>query len=149
MQDVQEVSSLIGDIYDAALDPALWIGVLLKARALVGGSCATLFSKDATRKSLNVYYDDGGLDPHYKQLYFDKYAKLDPTTTGHVFAEIGEPISTADLLPYDEFARNPHIQGVGAPAGPGGFRLRRARQIGDERRHVRCLPARARRFRRR
>ncbi len=25
MQDVQEVSSLIGDIYDAALDPALWI----------------------------------------------------------------------------------------------------------------------------
>jgi len=104
MQDVQEVSSLIGDIYDAALDPALWIGVLLKARALVGGSCATLFSKDATRKSLNVYYDDGGLDPHYKQLYFNKYAKLDPTTTGHVFAEIGEPISTADLLPYDEFA---------------------------------------------
>ena len=63
-------------------------GVLLKTRDAVGGSCATLFCKDATRKSLNVYYDDGGLDPHYKQLYFDKYVKLDPFTTGHVFAEI-------------------------------------------------------------
>ena len=29
--------------------------------------------------------------------------KLDPLTTGHVFAEIEKPIATADLMPYDEF----------------------------------------------
>src|SRR5262245_32743052 len=78
MQEVEQVSSLIGDIYDAALDPRLWATVLRRAREFVGGSAAALFSKDATRKILNVYYDDGGLDPHYKQLYFDKYVKLDP-----------------------------------------------------------------------
>jgi DNA-binding CsgD family transcriptional regulator len=103
MQEVEQVSSLIGDIYDAALDPRLWATVLGRAREFVGGSAAALFSKDATRKILNVYYDDGGLDPHYKQLYFDKYVKLDPLTTGHVFADLEEPISTVDLLPYEEF----------------------------------------------
>ncbi len=103
MEEVEQVSSLIGRIYDAAIDPALWAAVLESAREFVGGSAAALFSKDATRKSLDVYYDDGGLDPHYKQLYFDKYVKLDPFTTGHVFAEVEEPISTVDLLPYDEF----------------------------------------------
>lgn len=103
MEEVEQVSSLIGDIYDAAIDPTLWAAVLETAREFVGGSAAALFSKDASRKSLDVYYDDGGLDPHYKQLYFDTYVKLDPFTTGHVFAEVEEPISTVDLLPYDEF----------------------------------------------
>jgi DNA-binding CsgD family transcriptional regulator len=97
------VSSLIGEIYDAALDPSLWVPVLHKARALIGGCAAALFSKDATKKCLNVCYDDGGLDPHYKQLYFDKYATLDPSTIGHLFSEIERPVSIADLLPYDEF----------------------------------------------
>jgi DNA-binding CsgD family transcriptional regulator len=97
------VSALIGEIYDAALDPSLWGPVLDKVRAFIGGSSAALFAKDAIRKSLNVYYDDGGLDPYYKQLYFDKYAQLDPFTTGHLLAEIGEPISTIDILSFEEF----------------------------------------------
>ncbi len=103
MKEVEQVSSLIGDIYDAALDPSLWPGVLRKARAFVGGSAAALFCKDAVRKDVDVYYEDGGLDPRFRQLYFDKYAKLDPFTTGHVFAEIEKPVSTVDLLPYGEF----------------------------------------------
>ena len=103
MQEAEQVSSLIGNIYDAAVNPALWVDVVDKARGFVGGTSGALFSKDATRKSVDVYYDDGGLDPHYKQLYFDKYEKLDPLTTGHFFAEIEEPMATADLMPLDEF----------------------------------------------
>lgn len=63
----------------------------------------TLFSKDASRKSGHIYYHDGGIDPHYIRLYFEKYVKLDPATTGHYFAQIGEPMATADLMPYEEF----------------------------------------------
>jgi DNA-binding CsgD family transcriptional regulator len=29
--------------------------------------------------------------------------RLDPSTTSHVLAEIGEPVATADIMPYDEF----------------------------------------------
>ena len=103
MSDLELISTLLGDVYDAALDPALWNGVLQQAAAFVGGISAALYAKDATRKSGNIFYDDGGIDPHYVQLYFDKYVKLDPATTGHFFAEIDQPMATEDLLPYEEF----------------------------------------------
>src|SRR5262245_40428368 len=69
MQEFEQVSSLIADIYDAALDPARWDDVLRAARDFVGGSAAALFSKDVSVQSLNVYYDCGGIDPHYTRLY--------------------------------------------------------------------------------
>jgi DNA-binding CsgD family transcriptional regulator len=101
MEDVDQVSSLTRDIYDAAVDPALWTGVLRKVRAFVGGSAAALFVRDAARKDLDVYYEDGGLDPQCKQLCFGKYAKLDPFTAGHAFADVEETVSTVDLAPCD------------------------------------------------
>jgi DNA-binding CsgD family transcriptional regulator/PAS domain-containing protein len=103
MDEAALLSGLIGDIYDAALDPSLWPGVLGRAARFVGGWSATLFSKDANRKTGHIYYDDGGIDPRYTQLYFETYVKLDPATTGHYFAELEEPMSTADIVPYQEF----------------------------------------------
>src|SRR5262245_56163559 len=103
MSDSEQFSSLIGDIYDAALDPALWPDVLAVAARFVGGFSAALLFKDASRKDGNLYYDTGDIAPYYKQLYFDTYVKLDPSTTSHVLAEIGEPVATADIMPYDEF----------------------------------------------
>ena len=103
MQEAERFSNLIGDIYDAALDPSLWIGTLAKVRDFVRGTAAALYSKDAANKNGEVYHDDGGIDPLYRQLYFDKYVKFDPTTTGHFFADLLQPISTTDLMDYDEF----------------------------------------------
>src|SRR5262245_26305512 len=99
-----QLSDLIGQIYDAALDSALWSEVLGEIRRFVGGHAAALYWKDAAEKNGGVYHDDGGIDPHYRQLYFDKYVKIDPTTTGHFFSEIEVPTATADLMPYDEFS---------------------------------------------
>jgi DNA-binding CsgD family transcriptional regulator len=98
----QGLSDLIGDIYDAALDPSLWEGVIERAANFVGGAGAALFSKDAAAQQVDVRYDVG-IDPHYKQLYFDKYVGLDPATTGHYFAELEQPVAVADLMPYQEF----------------------------------------------
>ena len=103
MSEMDLFSLLIGDIYDAALDPTLWTDVLGRAAVFVGGISATLFAKDAASTSGGVVYDDGRIDPYYKQLYFETYIRLDPATTGHFFSEICEPIATEDLIPYDEF----------------------------------------------
>jgi DNA-binding CsgD family transcriptional regulator/PAS domain-containing protein len=103
MHEIERFSALIGDIYDAALDPALWIDVLGKTKNFIGGQAASLAWKDAVAKRGNSYFDDGGISPYYRQLYFDKYVKLDPCTTGQFFAEIGEPVTTSDLIPYEEF----------------------------------------------
>jgi DNA-binding CsgD family transcriptional regulator len=100
--DFHGLSDLIGDIYDAALDQSLWEGVIERAARFVGGTGAALFSKDAAAQQVDVRYDVG-IDPHYKQLYFDKYVGLDPATTGHYFAELEQPVAVADLMPYQEF----------------------------------------------
>ena len=99
MPEAEPILSLVRDIYDAALDPSLWTDVLGKARDFVGGSAAALYSRNATEKSLNVCYHDDRLDPRYKQVYVDQYAKLAPTNSGE-FSE--QPIATIDLPPYDE-----------------------------------------------
>ena len=103
MREYEQLSSLVGDIYDAALDQALWFAVLGKTRGFVGGSAAILYSKDPIRRSGRLYYKVGEFDRHYRQLYIEKYAKLDPTTIGQFFADIEEPVSVADLMPYGEF----------------------------------------------
>jgi DNA-binding CsgD family transcriptional regulator len=100
--DQEELSLFIGEIYDAAIDASRWRSVLAKAAKFIGGSSAALFSKDAVSGAGNIYHEFG-TDPHYRQLYFDKYVKLDPATTGHFFAEVEQPISVTDLMPYDEF----------------------------------------------
>lgn len=103
MDDAERLSALIGCIYDAALDPALWPDALGNVRDYVVGCAAGLYVKDASSKSGNIYHDDGRIEPRYVQLYFERYVKLDPSTTGHFFGEIGEPMATADLIPYEEF----------------------------------------------
>ena len=103
MDETERLSALIGDIYDAALDPALWVDVLRKTRAFIGGWAIALSWKDAAAKRGGSYFDEGNQVPPYKQLYFDEYVKLDPCTTGQFFAEIGEQVATADLISYDEF----------------------------------------------
>jgi DNA-binding CsgD family transcriptional regulator len=95
-------SDLIGTIYDTTLDRALWSEALRKSAEFVVGSAAAIYSKSPTAGSGYVYYESG-VDPYYRDLYFDKYVKLDPTTTPHYFAEVGHPIAIADFMPYQEF----------------------------------------------
>src|SRR5580704_17997430 len=97
--DLQKLSELIGDVYDAALDQSLWEEVIARATDFIGGAGATLFSKDATPQSGNLRYQLGklhyavGVDPHYQRLYFDKYAAFDPVATGHFLVELDQPFA--------------------------------------------------------
>jgi DNA-binding CsgD family transcriptional regulator len=102
MVEPEELSELISEIYDAALDASLWSDVVGKAARFAGGSAAAIFSKSPIAGSGDVYYESG-IDPYYRDLYFEKYLKLDPATTGHYFADIGQPIAVEDLMPYGEF----------------------------------------------
>ena len=117
MQHVEEVSALVGDIYDAALDHSRWPAVLGQIAAFVGGLSASLYSKDASSKTGALFFDDGTIDPRYAQLYFDKYIKLDPSITAHFFAEIDKPIATADIVAYEEFLQSRFYKEWAQPQG--------------------------------
>jgi DNA-binding CsgD family transcriptional regulator/PAS domain-containing protein len=101
MDQAEQLSELVGEIYDAALDPSLWIDVVGKAGRFVGGSAAAIHSKNPTAMTVTVHYQSG-IDPYYLQIYLDKYVQLDPTMIAHYFADIEEPIAGADIMPHHE-----------------------------------------------
>ena len=103
MQESEQFSSLIGDIYDTVLDRSLWPTALRNASGFIQGQASAIFWKDAVSNCGDVFFDDGGIAPEFRRLYFEKYIALNPTTTPRFFMEAGEPAATADLLPYDEF----------------------------------------------
>ncbi len=116
MHETEQLPALIGDIYDAALDPALRLDVLKESARFTGGQAASVYSKDAVDKAANVVFQFG-LDPQYVRLYLEKYSKLDPTATSHFFAQIGDPIATADVMPYDEFLETRFCREWAQPQG--------------------------------
>ena len=116
MHELERLSALIGDIYDAALDPTLWVGVLDGAARFVGGPAASLYSKDIVHKTGNVAYQFG-LDPRFTQLYVEKYIKFEPTAIGYFMAPVGEPVSTSDVMSYDDFIETRFYKEWGRPQG--------------------------------
>lgn len=99
----EALSALIGAIYDAALDAAVWPDALGRSAKYLAGVGALLFTKDATTRSFSLHHADARLDPQYVRLYADKYARIDPSTTAHYFADIGEPVSIVDFGPIEDF----------------------------------------------
>ena len=103
MRENEQFSNLIADIYDTVLDRSLWPAALKKATGFVRGEASAIFWDDAANDCGDVFFDDGGIQPDYRRLYFEKYKALNPTATLRLFAEVGEPTATGDLLPYDKF----------------------------------------------
>ena len=101
MPEDQRFTHLVGSIYDAALNSALWVDALAKIADFVGGQAAGLLSKDPVRRSSNVYHHVGVL-PHYVQLYAETYCKFDPMMMLS-FSKIEQIVSISDLVPLDEF----------------------------------------------
>ena len=81
MREAEQLSSLTGDIYDAALKPTLWIDVLAKCAQFVGGPAAMLVSRDTAHPTRSVAYYSG-FDQHFKQLVLEKYVKIESTADG-------------------------------------------------------------------
>ena len=117
MDEGEQVLGLIGDIYDAALDRSSWPEVLRRVALFVGGVSAAVFWKDAAYGSGDVYFHDGGIEDRFIDLYFGKYVQLDPTSTRQFFSGLEEPVTTSDLIPYDEFLQSRFYREWAQPQG--------------------------------
>lgn len=117
MQESEQLSGLIADLYDTVLDRSLWPYALKKASAFVQGEASAIYWNDAASNSGAVFFDDGGIASHYRRLYFEKYVALNPTTTVRYFAKVEEPIATGDLVPYDEFLKTRFYREWAKPQG--------------------------------
>jgi len=102
MTNSEQLSRLVGVLYDAALNATLWPEALTGIAAFVGGSGAGLHVRDVARRTGKAHYEVG-TDPGYSKLYFDKYIKLDPLGTAYFFLSVGEVSSNSQLVPHSEF----------------------------------------------
>ena len=112
----EALSALISEVYDAALDPSLWRDILEKSSAYVGGSGAAIYSKDLVSKTADITHGFG-VDHQYQQSYIDTYVRIDPSTSGFFFFDVGEVVTTPDILPYDEFLNSRFYKEWAQPQG--------------------------------
>jgi DNA-binding CsgD family transcriptional regulator/PAS domain-containing protein len=104
VKDQQRFIQLAGNIYDAALDSALWPDVLAKAARFVGAQACLLVTKTATGRPGNAC-QQFGIDARFAQLYSEFYCDLDPITT-MLGPELERIASIADLVPLDDFRKS-------------------------------------------
>jgi len=121
MSEVEQLSTLIGAIYDTTFDPARWTSVLEKFTKFMNGKVSQLGLHNAASRTGNAFYSWGG-DPKYNQLYFERYIKINPVLVPiSLHAKIGEPISNSTLMPYEEYCRSRlYIEWI-KPQGIGDF----------------------------
>ena len=101
MGELEQVSALIGDIYDAALDPKLWPSVFESTCKYVRAESGGLLTQ-GTAVPGNIFFD-WGCDPKYTQSYLNTYGRLNPLIIPMMlYARVGSAVGTSDLIPYDE-----------------------------------------------
>lgn len=106
MNEAARLSSLIGDIYDAALDPGLWPAVLESTANFVGGGSCNLSSTDTGVSACDIHIDWNS-DPYYVELMATKYHRMYPLAPlAMAFGHPGDVLSCEVLMPYEEFARS-------------------------------------------
>lgn len=115
MNDREQLSALIGDIYDAVLDPEQRLDVIEKIASFTGGHSGGLLSKHSLGYSEHLYCYIGA-DPESLQAYSESYPKLDPTAATHSFG-VAQVVSATDIVPYDEFRRGRFYREWARPHG--------------------------------
>jgi DNA-binding CsgD family transcriptional regulator len=115
MNDSKQLPALIGEIYDAVIDPAQRNDVLDKIASFAGGHSGGLLSKHSLSKS-EVLYCYVGADPNSLQVYSESYPKLDPTADSPSF-RVEQVVSATDLVPYEEFRRGRFYREWARPHG--------------------------------
>jgi DNA-binding CsgD family transcriptional regulator len=117
MSDIEQFSGLIGDIYDAALDPALWPSVFMSACSYMGASAATLATHDMVRRGTTVFCN-WGLAPGYEKSYAEGCCKINPFFPTAIFFDletVHAPVP--ECVPRDEFCRSRFAKEWVAPQG--------------------------------
>jgi DNA-binding CsgD family transcriptional regulator len=107
MGEADELSQVIGDIYDASLDPGLWPSAIESVCGYVGAAPASLHSQDSITRATDALFWWGreSSAPHYFDLYLQKYGKINPIFPGVVFFDVEMPVAVPDVLSCEEFVR--------------------------------------------
>jgi DNA-binding CsgD family transcriptional regulator/PAS domain-containing protein len=119
--DPQDLSDVIGKIYDSAVDPALWPDALESMCGLIGATLGYIGTFDTHEKSMRWTPRWGG-DPYWMQLLHDKYAAQMPFWSIMPEYQIGETANTRTMVERlrgdeQEIRNGPFFKEWAEPAG--------------------------------
>jgi len=100
MSEDNELSCVVGSIYDAALDPALWTETLARIAEFVGGRAGALGSKDMVTKFVGVDHHVGR-DLQYMQMHSETHGEFDPLASVPRF-DVGQVVSPPEPMTHDD-----------------------------------------------
>ena len=111
-----DLSQVIAQVYDAAIDSMLWTRALEGACAFVRGYSAALFWHDAATEHSEVLHLFNE-DPAYTRLYFEKYLSMNPMFPATTFMEAGVVVAIDDVMPLDQFLQTRFYKEWAKPQG--------------------------------
>ena len=113
VHDQQHLSDLIGIVYDAAIDPSVWEGAIVRIADFVGGCGAALFCKDAGAYHAASLHGFG----YRKPLPVALFRQIYPAAQGHFLGDLEVPIATTDLIPFEDFTQTELYRQWAEPQG--------------------------------
>ena len=96
----QDLSDTIGAIYDCALEPERWPQTLARLEWLSRAGFSFIVLHDLIRNMPGRVFEHGGSE-EWLQLYFTKYATLNPIPAASSLRPVGE-VHTLSMLFEDE-----------------------------------------------
>ncbi len=112
----EDLSRVIGLIYDCAIDPELWPVALEGVCRLTSSQSGGITVLDSTTNELR-FASQWGLEPDKLQLLNEKYGALSPIWSHLHRLEIDEPVGTRNLVGEDEYLASRFHQEWAGPAG--------------------------------
>jgi len=102
---LESLSRLIGQIYDAVVDPTRWISVLAETCVFMNTERAILIHEDALEPA-NSLFQVSNSDPDWERLYLNTYMMINPARLARGrLVKPNDIVLTSDYMTKGQYAR--------------------------------------------
>jgi len=116
ISELIELSAVIGDIYDAAMDRALWPQALASICTYVGGASAALLAYDRPSERSQVLQLFSA-NTVFTKAYLEKFPSAHPAFPGAFHLGAGDVATMDDVMPRRQFEASPFFKEWAEPQG--------------------------------
>lgn len=134
MHSAKDFSALVGDIYDAVLNPGVWNGVLARVCETLDAKAASINVNNPVDGRVSMFHEHG-TDPAWTALLLSTYGAMSPIGAAVLVADVDQPIGAFDFIDEEEYVASRFYTEWCAPQGYhdliGALIAKRPREVGS------------------
>ncbi len=115
-QRLEEISALVGRIYECTLEPSRWPAVLEEICALANAATATLAVHHLQNQN-HDFHVEVGTDPEFQERFLQHYVGIAPFVVASNFVAQGDVKAVGDVIDYTEFTAGRFYREWAEPQG--------------------------------